>query len=156
MAELILPSGHIVLVDDADFAEVVAAGPWWASRGGRIWYARRDLSRNRRQFLHRFLTGWPVTDHANGNGLDNRRVNLRPANTSLNHANSGLYKNNTSGFKGVTREPSGRWRAVIRRDQRQIRLGTFDTPEDAARVYDAAAIAAWGEYARPNFPRATS
>jgi hypothetical protein len=153
MAELILPSGHIALVDDQDFAAVVAAGPWRVSRNKRMWYVRRDLSHNRQQLLHRLLTGYPLTDHANGDGLDNRRANLRPCNNSLNGANR-IPVHARSGYRGVARRPSGRWRAGIRVDGRDIHLGMFDTAEEAARAYDSAATAAWGAYARPNFPRA--
>jgi hypothetical protein len=156
MAELILPSGHVALVDDEDLPAVLAAGPWRLLRrdGQRLMYVRRDLSYTREQRLHRFIMGDPPhdIDHANGDGLDNRRANLRPAIGSQNAANSRRRKDNTSGFRGVSRERSGRWRADINRDGRRTHLGTFDTPEAAARAYDAAAIEAWGEYARPNFP----
>jgi hypothetical protein len=151
MAELRLPSGHIALLDDDDLPAVLAAGPWHVQRDGHIWYVRR-ASRHRHVLLHQVLTGWPQTDHINGDGLDNRRENLRPANNSLNQANARRRQDNTSGYRGVTRRLSGRWSARIGRGQRLIHLGTFDTPEAAARAYDAAAIEAWGEYARPNFP----
>ncbi|HEV8559887.1 MAG TPA: AP2 domain-containing protein, partial [Actinophytocola sp.] len=132
-----------------------AAGPWRLDRNGRRLYAVRDLSQTRHQRLHRFITGDPPhdIDHVNGDGLDNRRANLRPCSNSLNLANSRLYKGNTSGYRGVDwHKKSRRWRARIGVDDRLIHLGMFDTPEEAARAYDAAAIAAWGEYARPNFP----
>jgi hypothetical protein len=156
MAELILPSGHVALVDDGDLAAVLAAGRWRVDPQGQRLYARRNLSATRQQKLHRFITGEPPhdIDHINGNGLDNRRANLRPCDDSLNLANSRMSKTNTSGFKGVSwNKQAKRWMAYIRWDYRRIHLGYFDTPEDAARAYDAAAIAAWGEYARPNFSR---
>lgn len=150
-AELILPSGHVALVDAEDLAAVVAAGPWYANRPRHIWYVHRRLAYSRWQYLHKFLTGYAMTDHANGDGLDNRRANLRPANTSLNNANR-IRVHGKSGFRGVDRRPSGRWRASIQRDGRTIYLGTFDTPEEAAYAYDAVAVELFGEFARPNFP----
>jgi hypothetical protein len=158
MAELILPSGHVALVDDDDLPAVLAAGPWHVlfRRNRRVLYVRRDLSYRptRQQYLHRFIMGEPPhdIDHVNGDGLDNRRANLRAVNDSLNLANSRRRKDNTSGYRGVGQRSSGRWQASIRRDQRLIVLGTFATPEAAARAYDAAAVEAWGKYARPNFP----
>jgi hypothetical protein len=157
MAELILPSGHVVLIDDADLAAVLAAGPWHVHRPRHVWYVRRRLSYTRYQLLHQLLTAWPMTDHINGDGLDNRRANLRPATLSQNGANARTPKDNSSGFKGVFwHKARKRWVAAIRLDRRKINLGVFDTPEATARAYDAAAIAAWGEYARPNFPRTES
>ena len=151
MAELVLHSGHIALVDDGDLPAVLAAGPWWV-QSRRGWYVCRHVPITRTtQYLHRFLTGYPMTDHKNGDGLDNRRANLRPCNNSQNQANR-IHWNGTSGFRGVTRHHGGRWQATIGRDGRMVYLGLFATPEDAARAYDAAAVAAWGEYARPNFP----
>jgi hypothetical protein len=155
MTELRLPSGHIALVDDDDFPAVLAAGPWRLDRNGRRLYAVRDLSQTRHQRLHRFITGDPPhdIDHVNGDGLDNRRANLRPCNDAQNQANS-IPVLARSGYRGVARTPSGRWRASIKLANRNIHLGLFATAEDAARAYDAAAIEAWGEYARPNFPQA--
>jgi hypothetical protein len=152
MAELVLPSGHVALVDDEDIPPVLAAGPWRAHRRRHVWYVNRSVpGMRKRQYLHSFLTSYPMTDHANGNGLDNRRINLRPCTAAQNNANR-IRVSNRAGFRGVFRQPSGRWKAVITYASRSTHLGTFNTAEEAARAYDAAAIKTWGEYARPNFP----
>jgi hypothetical protein len=54
------------------------------------------------------------------------------------------------GYHGVHLRQSGRWEAVITVDNRKIHLGTFDSPHDAARAYNAAAIKYHGAFARLN------
>ncbi|MDT4872900.1 AP2 domain protein [compost metagenome] len=89
-------------------------------------------------------------DHRDGNKLDNRRGNLRQATQGQNAKNTRLARNNTSGFKGVSRTAEGRWRARITVDRKEIRLGVFGTPEEAAAAYDKAAKQMHGEFASPN------
>ena len=152
VAELLLPSGHVALVDDEDLEAVIAGGRWRIIRDRKSLYVRRNNPSNgRQQKLHTFLTGFAMTDHINGDGLDNRRSNLRPADSSLNSANR-IRLSGKSGYRGVTRHQCGRWQAAIQVRGTQAYLGLYATPEEAARAYDAAAVAGWGEYARPNFP----
>lgn len=155
-----LSKGFVALVDGADYERVMAHGPWhvWLSSARRPYarrvqrtgygYRARDIGIG----LHNFLTGWKLVDHINGDGLDNRRANLRAATPAQNAANQRLSSRSTSGFKGVTRQGS-RWRAYIAPGGRTLWLGTFDSPEAAARAYDEAAIEHFGEFARTNFPR---
>lgn len=151
MKEIPLSRGLVALVDDADYASVMAAGPWHAYPGHLTLYARHSISATRQITLHSFLTGWPITDHQNGNGLDNRRSNLRAATTSQNNANARVRRDNTSGYKGVAYIPkSGKWRAYIGNPQRH--LGHHDTAEQAAHAYDVAAVARFGEFAILNLP----
>jgi len=105
--------------------------------------------------MHTLITGWSFVDHRNGDGLDNRRQNLRPANDSKNQMNARMRSDNPSGFKGVCADRH-RWMARIQLDGRRTYLGYFATPQEAARAYDAAAVELFGEYARPNFPQEMS
>lgn len=151
--EVPLSRGLVALVDDEDYSAVLAAGSWSARPRGSTTYAARHTGRTTQQ-LHTFLTGWPFVDHANGDGLDNRRANLRPATRSQNNANARLRPDSTTGYKGVTYiKRAGKWQARIRVDGHLHSLGYYADPEQAARAYDAAALEAWGEYARPNFPQ---
>jgi len=151
-----LSQGHVALVNDADVPAVLALGKWQLNRcDGRLYAGHATNRANIR--LHTFLTGWPLVDHINGDGLDNRRVNLRPATGSQNGANISPPSHNTSGYKGVALyKRTGRWRACITVDRKHIHLGYYDTAEEAVAAYDAAAINAWGEYARPNLLKETA
>ena len=86
-------------------------------------------------------------DHINGDRHDNRIANLRPATRSQNHGNSRRPRNNTSGFKGVIKFRT-KWLAQITKNNRNIYLGTFNTPEAAHAAYCEAAQKLFGEFAR--------
>ena len=154
--EIPLTRGLVALVDDADYDAVVALGKWYAAPDKNTFYARRGYRRDgkvRHVQMHTLLTGWGFVDHVNGDGLDNRRSNLRPADDSKNAMNRAVSSANTSGFKGVSRNHL-RWSAQIKLDGRQIHLGTFDTTQEAALAYDEAALRLFAEFARVNFPQA--
>lgn len=102
--------------------------------------------------LHQFLLGTrDGTDHRNGNGLDNRRCNLRACSQAQNTLNRGFNKNNTSGYKGVTFFiQTGKWCARIGYEGKKRHIGYFDTPEEAALAYNAKAKLLHGEFAKLN------
>ena len=162
MREIRLTRGFVALVDDEDYERVLAAGPWCAAPNGRTVYAQRagrnTAGRPSTQGMHAFLTGWPRTDHVNGDGLDNRRGNLRPATHAQNMQNRRTPRHSTTGFRGVTPRRDGRrFMAQIQSKAAPRRyLGDFPTPEAAARAYDAAALALYGEFASLNFPQESS
>lgn len=90
---------------------------------------------------------WPPEeiDHINRDPSDNRLINLRPADRSLNNFNKACYAK--SGFKGVYRQTSkrGGWQAIIGLRGVRKHLGTYETPEEAHQVYLAAAKDFYGE-----------
>jgi len=92
-------------------------------------------------------------DHQDGDSLNNKIENLRPASQSENIANSQLSKSNTSGYKGVIRVTGPRigekWAAQITVDGRCLRLGRYTNKEDAAKAYADAALHYFGKFSRP-------
>lgn len=96
---------------------------------------------------------WPKkqVDHKNRDALDDRLGNLRLATKGENQANTKKYKHSKSPYRGITQRKNGRWVAQIGIDGVTNGLGTFDTPEEAAKVYDAAAKLRFGEFAQLNF-----
>lgn len=99
-----------------------------------------------------FMTGedpLDFIDHKDGVRDNNRFNNLRIATNSQNQANRGAPQNNTSGFKGVRWQASrGKWIAIITINGKAKNLGRFINLTDAVMAYRAAAMAAWGEFAK--------
>lgn len=157
-------AGRVALIDPAD-AELVTVHRWYAlewlmpnpgrTRSGpyAAAKARRADGRMTTIYMHTLITGYRRTDHVNGDGLDNRRANLREATASQNRANQGPQRGSTSRFKGVTWDKqTGRWRAQIAWEGTNRHLGRYRTEEEAAGAYDAAAHELHGAFARLNFP----
>lgn len=116
-------------------------------------YAVSDIG-GKRVRMHRLIIGaaGPArVDHRDGNGLNNRRDNLRIATASQNMANCIGHKNNTSGYKGVYFvKKKNRWRVQIYCQNKRYTFGYFKTKEQAALRYNQAAIELFGEFARLN------
>jgi len=148
-----LTRGRFTIVDAADY-EWLGAHKWFASLRKHTFYACRNGGRTL-LLMHRVIMEPPkgmVVDHINGNGLDNRRSNLRVCTNAQNVRNS-RPKGSTSRFKGVYhREDMRKWCARIYHAGRQVHLGNFEDERQAARAYDRKALELFGEYAYLNFP----
>jgi hypothetical protein len=141
----------VALVDEA--AVVLVGGVRWYRQGA---YAAGQLGR-RTVLMHRLILPPParfIIDHINGNGLDNRRANLRLATAAQNRWNARASRRGGWGglYRGVTRLGATRWKASIAANGQREDLGCFATAELAARAYDAGARRLHGEFARLNFP----
>lgn len=153
MKLIALTRGQVAKVDDSDF-EWLNQWKWHANRdprSGKFYAVRRKGARSDRSSIsmHRLLLG--ITDrkiqgdHRNGDSLDNQRFNLRAATNQQNAFNVGKFRNNTSGFKGVS-FARGKWHARIQMNGRSKFLGSFDSPVSAAMAYKAAAQQLHGEF----------
>lgn len=150
-----LTQGKIALVDAVDF-DWLNQWNWCAhyNKNSGLWYAERvDVSTGRRitYAMHRMILGCSSEergDHKNGDGLDNRRNNLRKCTQADNAKNHRRYQTNKSGFSGVAFVSKNCWRAYINADKVRKHLGCYRTPEEASKAYQAAAIELFGEFNR--------
>lgn len=154
MAYLELSQGKQALIDDEDFEWL---NQWkWSYAGG---YAQAYMGGGRKNpikmQLHRYIMCTPEgmsTDHINGDGLDNRKSNLRICTHKQNMYNVGARRprNRPGKYVGVEQLPGGSWRARIRPDKRNIHIGCYITEEEAAEAYNRAAIKYYGSFAKLN------
>jgi hypothetical protein len=151
-----LTQGKETCIDLADWPEVQKYR-WHAHKQAGKFYVWSDLPRvNGKKSvirLHRIITQSDKADidHKDGDGLNNRRYNLRPGTHAQNMMNGGIRSNNTSGFKGVSWDRVRcKWGVRIKADGRYRNIGRFTSIIDAAKAYNAAAVAFFGEFANLN------
>jgi hypothetical protein len=150
-AKIELTQGLVALVDEEDF-EWLSQWKWCVAKTSNCIYAKRT---NKAILMHRELMvrhgyTFQVVDHANHDGLDNRKANLRPCSQSENQANR-RKTIGSSQFKGVHLEAqTGRWRAEIRHDGKRLRGPRFTSELEAAAWYDEKAWELFGDFALLN------
>lgn len=161
MKTIKLSQNKIALIDDEDF-DRMNQYKWHAYEKKNCkgsWYAMGNVKNHEGKWttimFHRFLMNIIdpkiEIDHADGNGLNNQKSNLRAVDHQHNSQNRRLGKNNTSGFKGVffdKRCKNRPWRAVVTVNGKRLHLGNFSTPEDAYEVYKAKAKESFGIFYR--------
>ena len=143
-----LSQGKYALVDDEDYSRI-SVFKWRAYKNRNTWYARRSNGKSAYISMHHAVIEKNVrTDHKNGNGLDNRKLNLREATRSQNTANRKHYKNKYHGID--FHKKSGGWRARVCKDQKSYYIGAFKTQQEAFIAYNKKAIELFGEFASLN------
>ncbi len=147
-----LTRGYEARIDLAD-APMVEAYNWKALVGSHTVYAGRNVWRDGRIItlrLHRIILAAPEgfsVDHIDSDGLNNTRANLRIATYAQNGQNARIRKDNTSGYKGVSRHGS-KWQSVIMANGRKRYLGLFPTIQEAAAAYAMASVELHGDFRR--------
>jgi hypothetical protein len=105
-------------------------------------------------FMHRIILKTSLLiDHINGNGIDNRRSNLRAVTPMQNQQNAYSRRSTESGFKGVSIKKyrtASYFCARIRVNRKLILLGSYPTAKKAALAYNEAASRYFGEFANLN------
>lgn len=151
-----LTHGYEAMVSDCDF-EWLSAFKWFAVKNpnGNVYAMRRIKKGLPHMPMHRQILELVdpkiLGEHADGNGLNNQRDNLRPANKSQNAMNNKRYITSKTGFKGVSwSEKIKKYRAYIVKDYKQKALGTSECPETCARTYNKAAREMFKEFALLN------
>lgn len=151
--EIKLTKGMVAIVDDDDYERLSKFG-WFYHKNGYAMRSYKIDGNSKKSRMHREVLMAPKgkdVDHINGNKLDNRKSNLRIATRSQNNANSKLSSHNNSGYRGVGWMPArNKWRARIQINGKGIHLGLFETIEEAALAYNAAARKYFGEFAKLN------
>lgn len=150
-----LTKGYSAMVDDEDF-ERVSELSWHVHIGprGKVYAVHAVFvnGRSRRIQMHTLLTGILSPDHIDGDGLNNQKYNLRPATHQQNCWNKRPHRGSSSKFKGVSKSPSGKWKAAIKPSAGTIYLGKFKEECDAAQSYNFAAAELFGKFAWFNTP----
>jgi hypothetical protein len=154
---ILLTQGQHAMVDAEDY-ERVSRHKWCLSRVGNQLYAYRK-HHGKTLRMHQFIMNPPqgmVVDHIDGNGLNNRRGNLRICTPQQNAWNHRRRKppGAPSQYIGVYRyrDRPDKWYVKVQCAGDVTNLGPFDREIEAARARDRLALQLFGEYARLNLP----
>ena len=149
-------AGRVAFIDDEDHA-LISAYRWHVEErrcpNGRVAgpYASTKVRQDGREVrigMHALITGFPMTDHRDGNGLNNQRSNLRPASKAQNNYNQRPQAGTSSAYKGVSwHKRDSKWQAEIKVGGMRRFLGYFTSEEEAANAYANAAMEIQGDYA---------
>lgn len=150
MEEIKINKGFVVLIDKENLNKIMNM-KWYVVKKGSIYYAAHTYyykGKSKRLYMHRYLmdeTNPKIhVDHINGNGLDNRKLNLRSVTAIENGRNRGKQSNNKSGYKGVYwNKQKNKWHSVLRHMGKKIHLGFYDDAKSASESYYKKAKEIW-------------
>lgn len=144
MRTIELTKGREALVDDDDYDRLIRRR-WRVNKDGYAEYCTGGTHMLMHRMIMMAVPGEQI-DHINHDRCDNRKENLRYC-TSTGQARN--RKPRPGKFKGISLH-RGRWAARITVLGKSHALGYYDTPEEAARAYDEAALRLHGDFAATN------
>ena len=155
VAYIPLTQGKKAIID-LDDVPIVSGFSWWINAHKKSTYAIRSVRISPNVwstiYMHRLIMNAPdnlQVDHISGDGLDNRRSNMRLVTIAQNRRNQRINNRNSSGFKGVSfHAQSGKWRAMIGHLGTMRHIGLFECPVDAHIAYCKESKRLHGEYGR--------
>jgi len=151
-----LTQGKKCWIDVVDM-DLVSKYRWYAHKDGNTYYAisktpiyNDDGTLNHKhKRMHRLILGTPkkmLADHRDGDGLNNRRENLRTVTRKENVLNSSSHRDSTSKYLGVSRVgKSDTWRADITTWKGREKLGVYTSELEAAMSFAEKFLGLWGE-----------
>jgi len=157
MKQIPLTKGKFALVDDEDYERIILLNRKWhfhKSGYATISTSKRinGVEKHSSVKMHRFVMNaenGQIVDHKDGDRLNNQKSNLRFCSTIENSRNLRKYDRNKSGYKGVSL-CRNKFQSSIRVNKKQVYLGLFTCPIEAADTYNKAAIFYFGEFANLN------
>lgn len=142
----------IMLIDKDDWCCVIKKinGGIWVDEGRYTFYARSRIGVKKSKAIHQIiLPEANCIDHINGNGLDNRRSNIRSCSIAQNNINHKVRTDNTSGTTGVFwSKKHKQWRSQIKLNGKMIHLGLFKDKLNAVTTRKLAEKEYYGEFAQ--------
>ena len=138
-----------ILVDQEDLEKIAAVSFYWNILKRKTDNKAYTFDNGKTVYLSRVIMNpvdGMVVDHINGNGLDNRKINLRICTQAQNTRNRTVSAGRK--YKGITQRTNKSYRVRITVDGRCINVGDYLTEEKAIVAYNKAAIKYHGEYAK--------
>lgn len=139
---------------DAEDYEKVKDFRWYLeTRRNRKYAVCSNPHKRMNRFLLNVSDKSKIVDHISGDGLDNRKSNLRICTNQQNVSNCGFTKGRKCKGVAFDKRPHRRikpWIAQITVSRKHMWLGNFETKEQAMDAYDQAAVKYFGEFARTN------
>lgn len=152
-----LTQGKFAIVDADDYDRLAKYKWYWQQEGNTFYAFRRRGRRRKRVRMHRQVLNVPrgmIVDHIDGNGLNNRKSNLRLCTIAQNACNRRPTIKRLSIYKGISwHKRNKKWDVRICKSGKKTFLGCFENQTEAALAYDRNAERLFGEFAYLNFPQ---